>query len=89
MPKRIAEQYANREPEEGDYVISSNGYKETLSIVSEGFVRDVADIGTERDLVHFIWYKMEKDNYFPSVWYCSDHGNLSLVRLYKHCYRFY
>jgi hypothetical protein len=76
------------EPEEGDYILSSNGYKTSLSIQGEKFLC-YADSMSEAELVHFIRERMVKEQYWPNVWFISDHGNARLVRLYKHCYRFF
>ena len=73
--------------EDGDYIISSNGFEDTLRVYNGRVLADVTE-WTESDIVHFIRDKMDKENYWPNVWYVSDHGNINLLRLYKHCYRF-
>lgn len=83
------EEYIIPEPKEGDYMITSNGFESTLSVVNGStLLRGIARVPlTEKQIVHFIRARMDKERYWPNVWHCNDHGSIDLLRLYKHCYR--
>ena len=68
-------------PEDGDYTISDTG--PLGSLYGVGIVQG-AFLGTFKEwdeAIEAIKAKMEKDQYWPSVWYESDHGNVSSVSL--------
>lgn len=63
-----------QEPDEEDYVIHDvpGGYK----------VNKFPDtIATMERAVNLIINDMERSEFWPNVWFCSDHGNMSLLDL--------
>lgn len=66
------------EPAPGDYIktpCGSLGSKICVGQVDEKFVGEFKD-DDEADKV--ICEKMQKDQFYPTVWFLSDHGNLSI-----------
>ena len=73
------------EPEEGDFVIRSCGrlLADTMvSIVGGGFAVFSGE-EQETEARAYIKDRMERDNFFPTVWLESDHGNLSTVNIWN------
>lgn len=68
------EDHADDEPDEGDYVIdcASNG----VSIYGERFLGHYPSDEQYR----FIREHMKQENFYPSVWQLSDHGNFKVER---------
>jgi len=61
------------EPMEDDMFISCDGWRFSVSV-------DGKHIGTfieQEDVEQCAKSWMEKNNYHPSVWFVSDHGNIS------------
>lgn len=67
------------EPEDGDYMMTdARGGGIAISIHGEGFLQTEPD----RDAAErFIALHQLASNWFPNVWFVSDHGNAHLVIL--------
>lgn len=63
------------EPEEDDCIISSNGFKYSVSCFGK-----FAGEFTEMDqALGTIKAQMEKHKFYPNIWFVNDHGNQSLI----------
>lgn len=62
-----------------DWVISSNGFK--LS-VGNG-LHFLGEFVEDTDAATAIAERMNRDQFWPNVWYISDHGNVDLCRLVR------
>jgi hypothetical protein len=68
-----------QEPESGDYVFQNSGplgSRTSVSIVGEKFLGEFPTMEEAEEAVRL---HKEKHQFFPNSWYCSDHGNLSLL----------
>lgn len=63
------------EPEEDDCIISSNGFK--LSVSCGG--KFIGEFTEDSDAYEAVAAWKQKNNWFPNTWFISDHGNASLV----------
>ena len=74
------------EPVEGDFIISSCGplLSGTMVSIVGGGVRPVVFTGEEQDTRAraYIRLRMEKENFYPTVWMESDHGNLEAISIF-------
>jgi hypothetical protein len=70
----ILEPEPEPEPEPEDYIISSDGFRLSLSIVGGDFL---GHFDSEDEAEALIRARMETEQYWPSVWFVSDHGNIS------------
>jgi len=73
------EEEEDDEPSEGDYVIGPSGPLGGRISVSNG--NFLAEFIEQSDAEQFIREHMQKEQFFPNVWYCSDHGNYHHVSL--------
>lgn len=78
------ENYESLEPEEEDQpdfdedcFIASNGYEESVSC--EG--RFIAEFKELHDAIQCVKQWQKDNQYFPNVWWVSDHGNIFPVIL--------
>ena len=71
----------NLMPADGDYILAPTGQLGGMTAVSEVGGRHLEDFTEETDARRFIRARMESEHFWPDVWACSDHGNLSLVDL--------
>ena len=65
-------------PQEEDWVTNDH---RTVWLVGNG--RKVLEVGEDQDFDLEVEREMERQGYFPNVWYCSDHGNCSLIPTWK------
>lgn len=65
------------EPAEDDYIIESNGFKLSVSRQNTKFLGEVVEESEAYDMIR---KDAKKENWYPNVWYISDHGNVSLVK---------
>jgi hypothetical protein len=68
------------EPQQGDYIITPSGNlgSKTYVSVHEGTSKDLSgEFGPDEDIDAIIKADMEKNNYFPNVWYVDDHGGVT------------
>ena len=65
------------EPQDDDYMITDSG-----SLGSRYYCEAVGEFSDYDRLIQAIADDMTKNNLFPSVWYCNDHGNISPVKFY-------
>ncbi|MFP4047898.1 MAG: hypothetical protein ACLFT4_09115 [Bacteroidales bacterium] len=66
-----------------DIVISSNGFKLSVAEHNGKFIGEfIEDDEAEYAIIQF----MNKNDYWPDVWFVSDHGNVSPYKfdLYEH-----
>lgn len=70
------EEFEDEGPVEGDYVISDCGPLGSRTCVTEVGGKFYEEAGDEEDLYWLIKQKMEKDQFYPNVWYQDDHGGL-------------
>lgn len=66
-------------PEEGDYILGPSGPLGSRASVSVAGCagKHLAEFRTQEEAETFIKERMEREQFWPSVWFCSDHGNLS------------
>ncbi len=62
-------------PEPGDYIISSNGFRLSVSICEGCFLLETPHDATAEAAIR---QHAAGQAFFPDVWQVSDHGNLSL-----------
>jgi hypothetical protein len=74
------------EPCEDDFIVESDGSRLHVSIVGGDELKGPWE--DERAIVHAIRKKMDEDKFWPGVWYIDDHGGVTKLRLFKHCWRF-
>jgi len=66
-------------PEVGDYVLQPSGPLGCLTevgVIQEGLV---GVFNSTLSALEFVRERMEKEQFYPSVWWCSDHGNFWLI----------
>lgn len=68
------------EPDPEDYIISDAGRLGGNYAVSEYEGRHLGEFEEWDEAIAFIKSKMEKDQFYPDVWYVDDHGGIELVR---------
>jgi hypothetical protein len=66
-------------PDEGDYTISSGGRLGTDYIIGVVGEKTLGKASEWDDVVNIIADDMEKNKFWPNVWFISDHGNADLV----------
>ena len=75
------------EYEEGDYIFDgSDVYRDGKMVIQHTYDSDyrVISLGKVFEAVEeAIKADMEHENYYPAVWYQSDHGNMSIMDLTK------
>jgi hypothetical protein len=71
-------------PEEGDYVMSDCGPLGSLTSVAIVGGRCLGQYTSDDDAERAILADMDCKQWWPNVWYMSDHGNLSLRTLVEH-----
>jgi hypothetical protein len=64
------------EPVDGDFMLSDSGTLGGQTSVSEVGGRFIGEFNTLEEAEAAIKAKMEKDNWFPSIWYQDDHGGV-------------
>ena len=66
----------NETMESGDYVLSPCG--PLLGLVGVSIVEGkfLGQFQTETEALEFIRHQMEREKFWPNIWYVSDHGNL-------------
>lgn len=67
------------EPQDEDYVISDCRDGVAVAIVGGG--RYLATFEARDEAEAFIRERMNRESFWPSVWFVSDHGNAHLVSL--------
>ena len=72
----IEEEPEIEEPTEGDYVLSDSGPLGSKTSVSEVGGAFLGEFSSNEEVDAFIKERMEKEQFWPSVWYMSDHGNV-------------
>lgn len=64
-------------PCDDDYIISSNGFR--LSVSQGGRATcNLAGTMNESDAAKLIAEDMERNQFWPNIWYVNDHGNVDL-----------
>ena len=74
----LEDDFCDDEPEDGDYIVAPTGplgSETALSIVGRSCM-GVFD--SDDEAISAARAKMDKDLFWPNIWYCSDHGNISL-----------
>jgi hypothetical protein len=69
----------NQQPDSEDYVLTDSGYlgsKTSVSIVDGGFFDE---FDSEDDALDAIKEQMDVEQFYPSVWKVSDHGNYTIL----------
>lgn len=72
-----SEEEEQKSPAQGDIIIASDGNKLYVSEHeggSKSFIGEFIDIDEALDVIN---KKMEKEGFYPQIWFVSDHGNLS------------
>ena len=64
------------EPEEGDYVITPSGPLGSRLAISQHGIKYLTEVSEFEDADDFIHAQMEKDQFWPSVWFVDDHGGV-------------
>jgi len=64
------------EPSEGDYMLSDSGPLGSHTAVSEVGGSHLGDFSSIDAAEAFITKRMKAEQFWPSVWYVSDHGNV-------------
>tara|TARA_Y100000034_G_scaffold12850_1_gene13477 strand:+ start:860 stop:1231 length:372 start_codon:yes stop_codon:yes gene_type:complete len=75
---------ARWEPKPGDYIISPSGPLGGYYTVSTvDTMEDCTEYREEslKEIAGYIEEQMEIEQFWPDVWMCSDHGNLTLTTL--------
>jgi len=70
-----------QEPEEGDYVVCSIGHIGSLTGVSIVGSKHMGIFKSEDDAYRQIAGQMEREQYWPNVWYENDHGGFTPVNM--------
>jgi hypothetical protein len=85
MIEEAAEEPDPGEPEEGDYIISSCGClgSDTRVSIVGGGSADLRGEEQDADARAYIRDRMQRENFYPTVWMASDHGNLDIVDIWK------
>jgi hypothetical protein len=68
------------EPEAEDYVVSDSGRLGAKYSVSQYDMGHLGEFDEWDEAIAFIKDKMERDQFYPDVWYVDDHGGIELVR---------
>jgi len=76
----LKESMDHESPEDDDYVISDSGRLGSGYAVSQGG-SSLGDFDEWDEVVTAIKNHMEREQFWPSVWYVNDHGNTSIVNL--------
>lgn len=63
---------------DGDYVISDSG-----QLGSKFYCKEVGEFIEWEDIIKAIKEQMEMEQFFPSVWYINDHGNVEEINIFK------
>lgn len=66
------------EPEEGDIILSDCGPLGSLTLAT-CYGKVIAGPGPDAECREAVKDWMDNEEFFPSVWYVSDHGNYHLV----------
>jgi competence protein ComGC len=64
------------EPEDGDFLLTPSGKLGSQTSVSVQGGKFLGVFGGDEAAYSFIKSQMKKDNFYPNVWYVSDHGNI-------------
>lgn len=67
------------EPEREDYCYGPSGVLGGVTQVWEYGGKHLGMFREEEDALQFIRDEMERTQYFPNVWFISDHGNAHLA----------
>ena len=59
---------------EGDIAIQCNGWKYSVGVIGE---KHIGTFEEYEDAVQAVKDYMEDNQFWPSVWFVSDHGNVS------------
>ena len=76
----IKENQENQEMSEDDYKITPSGHLGGKVSVSDNFGRP-KEFQDVEDALDFIRKDMEKNYYWPNIWWVSDHGNAWMIDL--------
>ena len=76
-----AEEYQNDEPQDEDITISDSGPLGSLYSVGIVNGKFLGEYRTWEDAITSIKTWMEGNNFFPTVWRISDHGNANIVEI--------
>ena len=64
------------EPEDGDFLLTPSGKLGSQTSVSVQGGKFLGVFDDDEAAYAFIKSQMKKDNFYPNVWYVSDHGNI-------------
>ena len=70
-------------PEPEDYVVQPCGPLGAKLGVSQIEGKFLGEFSEDWEVCEFIRDRMERQQFWPSVWYCSDHGNMSLYAIHE------
>jgi len=66
----------DQEPIDDDYVIVGHPSKKNELVRCEG--KSHGSFQDENEICHFIMDQMEKEEFYPNIWYQNERGNLDL-----------
>lgn len=69
------------EPAPEDYTMTPSGHLGGLTAVAQVEGKFLGEFDSDQEAIDFIKRRMEKEQYWPAVWYISDHGNISPVTI--------
>jgi len=88
MGFKTEEEYLERmyenEPQPEDYVISACGELGSKICVGEVEGKYLGEFNTQEEAEAFIQEHAKNTQYFPNVWFLSDHGNWHLRKDFKY-----
>ena len=67
--------------EAGDYVLSDTGALGSLTAVSEHEGNFLGVFVDHDEATTFVLQRMDRERFWPNVWYVDDHGGTALVFL--------
>jgi hypothetical protein len=76
-----AELFEDAGPQDDDITISDSGPLGTLYSVGVVNGKHIGEYKTREDAVNAIREYMEKNNWYPTVWSVSDHGNAVAINI--------
>ena len=71
----------NDEPCDEDIVLSSCGPLGSRTSAGQVAGEWIGEFRTTDDAISAVKAWMETNKFWPTVWYCSDHGNMSVMTL--------
>jgi len=72
-------EFQEDQPAPGDYTLTPVGPLGSLIGVAQIEGKYLGDFKTEEDAFAFICDHSDRENFWPNIWWVSDHGNWTLI----------